>query len=263
MGYIMAEGHKPARNFDKTNENTLYWTDGVKVYFMHHEIKGADIETFEQYPGSWAKDKKHCYSGDSALKGADVQSFKVLNFTYAKDNKNVWTLGGMIKDADANTFEVCDDGRKYNGKIYEKTPSMAGGIIYDSFAPCGYGKDKNSVYYYGFEGKPKIVKNASPETFVSLNDGCYGYDSKTVFYKTYKLNKANPKTWKKLKENYYYSKDKDVIYYVNRIITEANAATFEVLEKTEELFEPPQLAKDKHNYYRNDRIITKEELEDN
>jgi hypothetical protein len=49
---------------------------------------------------------------------------------------------------------------------------MAEGIISDSFVPYGYGKDKNNVYYYGFEGKPKVVKNASPETYVSLNDGC-------------------------------------------------------------------------------------------
>jgi hypothetical protein len=258
----MVEGHKLAKEFDRTNENMLYWTDGIKVYFWHYEIKGADIETFEQYPGSWGKDKKHCYLGSSVLRGVDVQSFKVLNFTYAKDNANVWTLGGMIKDVDANTFEVCDDGRKYNGKIYEKNSSMTEGIVRDSVVPYGYGKDKNNVYYYGFEGKPKIIKNALPETFVSLNDGCYGYDSKTVFYKTYKLNKANPKTWRKLKDNYYYSKDKSIIYYLNRVITEADAETFEVIEKTVELFEPPQLAKDKNNYYENDDIITKEKFEE-
>jgi hypothetical protein len=55
-------------------------------------------------------------------------------------------------------------------------------------------KDKSNVYYYGFEGKPKVLTNASSETFVSLNDGCFGYDSRNVFYKIYKLNKADPKT---------------------------------------------------------------------
>jgi Txe/YoeB family toxin of Txe-Axe toxin-antitoxin module len=88
------------------------------------------------------------------------------------------------------------------------------------------------------------------------------YDSKTVFYKTYKLNKANPKSWKKIKENYYYSNDKNIIYYFNRIIKDADAETFEIIEKIEELFEPPQLAKDKNNYYRNDSIITKEKFEE-
>jgi hypothetical protein len=258
----MVKGHKLAKNFDETDENMLYWTDGVKVYFRHYEIKWVDIETFEQYPGCWGKDKKHCYSGSSVLRGADVRSFKVLNFTYAKDTNHVWALGGKIEGVDANTFEVCDDGRKNNGKIYEKTPEMAEGIIYDSIVPYGYGKDKSNVYYYGFEGKPKLLKNASSETFVSLNDGCFGYDLKNVFYKTYKLNKADPKTWKKFKDRYYYSRDKNIIYYLNRIIKGADAETFEVAEKTIELFEPPQLARDKNNYYRNDSIIAKEEFEE-
>jgi hypothetical protein len=43
-----------------------------------------------------------------------------------------------------------------------------------------------------------------------------------------RLNKANPKTWRKLKDNYYYSKDKSIIYYLNRVITEADAETFEL-----------------------------------
>jgi hypothetical protein len=241
--------------FDETNENGLYWTSGKKVYFRRYEIKNADMETFVQYPGYWAKDKNNCYSGHNKLKNADKESFQVLNFTYAKDKLNVWTLIGKIKDADAETFEVCDNGK------YSLGIRILQGKIYEQFVPYSFGKDKDNVYYYDTVGIPKILKNVSPNTFTSLGDGCFGYDENAVFYKFSKLKKANPKTWKLFKAGYFYSKDK-YIYYINRIIKKKKKKTFEVLEQNIELGLPFQYAKDKNNYYSNDDIITKEKYEE-
>ena len=250
------EGYKLSTEFDETIENGLYWTDGKKVYFRQYEIIGADIDSFSQYYGLWAKDKNYCYMGSGRIKDADKETFKPLNYTYTKDKLNVWTLGGKIKDADAETFEVCDSGKYSLGKQIKK------GKCYELFVPYGFGKDKNNVYHYDFSGKPNVVKNASPNTFISLEDCIFGYDENNVYYKQNKLNKANPKTWKKLKNGYFYSKDK-LIYYFNRIIKDADIETFEIIEQNVELGLPFQYAKDKNNYYNNDNIITKEEYEKN
>jgi hypothetical protein len=48
MEYIMVEGHKPAKEFDQTNENMLYWTDGIKVYFLHYEISKEAMKVYNQ-----------------------------------------------------------------------------------------------------------------------------------------------------------------------------------------------------------------------
>jgi hypothetical protein len=250
----MMDGYKLATEFDETIENGLYWTDGKKVYFRHYEIKGADIESFLQYPGYWAMDKNHCYSGSGRLRGADVKTFRVLNMTYAKDKFNVWTLIGKVEGADAETFEVCDSGKYSLGK------NIKNGKTYESFVPYGFGKDKNNVYYYDTVGKPKLLKNAISETFVSLGDGFFGYDENTVFCTYNKLNKTNPKTWKLYKTGYLYSKDK-CIYYLNRIIKDADVETFEIIEQNVEFGLPFQYAKDKNNYYNNDDIITKQQFE--
>jgi hypothetical protein len=197
-------------------------------------------------------DKNHCYSGSYRLRGVDVKTFKVLNMTYAKDKFNVWTLIGKVEGADAETFEVCDSGK------YSLRKNIKNGKMYVSFVPYGFGKDKNNVYYYDTLGKPKLLKNAIPGTFVSLGDGYFGYDENTVFCKYNKLNKANPKTWKLYKIGYLYSKDK-YIYYLTRIIKDADVETFEIIENipSEELVF--QYAKDKNNYYNNDNIITKKQ----
>ena len=221
-----------------------YWTDGQKVYYACYLVKGADIESFVQYEGGWGKDKNHCYSVGIRLKGADAKSFKILNLTYAKDNSNVWTLGGIIKDADVASFEICDSGKDSLGKMSDGKSGLR-----ENFVAQGYGKDKKNVYYYNFDGKPHIVKTACPETFISLGDCLFGYDEKCVFSNGLKLQKSDPTTWKKFKDLYHYSKDKKNIYYFNRIIKEADAETFEIIKKQEEMGLPLQLAKDKNNYY--------------
>jgi hypothetical protein len=249
------DGKKLLEKFDR---EYMYWTDGQKIFFKTVEMKGIDIETFIQYQGSWAKDKNYCYSAHARLHGADANSFTVLNYTYAKDDFNIWTVGGKIKDVDVETFVVCDRGKHSLGKSYDKNKDE----WYELFVPYGYGKDKNNVYYYDSSGKPNIVKNASPETFISLDDNYFGYDENSVFCGIKKLQKANPKTWKKIKDLYYYSKDKNIVYYFNRIIKEADFETFEVLEKDIKQGAVLQLAKDKNNYYWNDTIITKEKIEE-
>ena len=52
------KGQKMAIAFDTYDENTFYWTDGKNVFFRETLIKNADIDSFEQFLGSWAKNIK-------------------------------------------------------------------------------------------------------------------------------------------------------------------------------------------------------------
>ncbi len=257
-----------ADSFEAHNESTMYWTDGKAVYYRGSIIKNADIETFEQFPGAWGKDKNHCYSGGERLNNADPKSFTVLNFTYAKDSASVWTLVGRIAEADAATFTVCDDGRHSLGRKFERLPDKQikrlpnGEIVwYELFVPYGFGKDKNVVYYYDFKGKTNIVKKANPISFVSLNDSYFGYDENFVFCGRSSLPKADSKTWKKLMNGYYYSKDCGRVYYFNRLIAGADAETFEIITVPSVFHTPYQYAKDKNQGYNNDNAIELSELE--
>ena len=212
-----------------------YWTDGRRVFFLYREIDGADIDSFIYYPGEWATDKKYCYNCSSRLDNADRKTFEVLNEMYAKDKFNVWAEGGKVKKADAGSFVV------YNN---------------DAYPPYGYCKDKNHVYFYFVQSKLNVVRNALPETFNAINND-FGYDGKSVFWRSHKLKKADPKTWKILKNGYDYSKDK-YIYFGNRIIKKADAETFEVIEGVKKFGRLVNYAKDKYNYYLQDKIITKD-----
>lgn len=253
-------GNKLATEFIEYDQSTNYWTDDRKVYFRIYEMKGVDIESFEQFSGCWAKDKNHCYLTSTRLQNADPKTFEILNFTYAKDKSNVWTMGGRIPEADSETFEVCDNGKRSLGPQFKWSTNKQK-IWYELLVPYGFGKDKNNVYYYDYQGKTNIVKKAIPISFQSLGDDYFGYDEKSVFCGRAIIPKANPATWKKLHEDYYYSKDQNRIYYFNRLIKDADAETFEVIIVPVATGKVYQYAKDKNFGYSNDRAISHEELE--
>jgi len=255
------EENKLADRFDENNKkDTVYWTDGKKVFYWDsdHEVEGADIESFLHFHGMWAKDKINCYCYYVKIKNANTRTFQALNNAYAKDKRNVWTFRGRkIRGANTKTFEACDKGYLY----YSDEPDNERG--HEVYMPIGYGKDKNRVYFYDFGTEETfIVKNACPKTFTSLlgwdiGGRLFGYDKKNVYYRQKKLAKANPKTWKILKENYDYSKDK-YIYFKGIIIHSADVETFEVLDHPN--WYP--YAKDKNSYYNGAEIITKEKFEE-
>ena len=126
--------------FRENDPTTQYWLRDGKVLFRHYPVKGADIASFRFYLGAFAKDRKHCYCTSSKLTGGNGATFRALNYTYATDGKFVWALGGRIKEADAESFVVCDDG----------SYDLGGGTR----VPYGFGKDKDRVFYYDYDGKP-------------------------------------------------------------------------------------------------------------
>jgi hypothetical protein len=237
-----------------SNKNYPFWTDGKGVYFLVHEIKNADLDSFIIYDVDipWAKDKKTVYCQSSIFRNADKDTFEALNYSFVKDKLNVWTMNGKIDNVDIKTFVVCD-----GGKVHIKDTAIDG-KLFKIIRPMGYGKDKNNVYYYNGNDvkayKPKIVTGALPGTFVSMDDGNFGYDENSVFYRNKKLKNANSKTWGLFEAGCWYSRDKKV-YYGGDIIKEADAETFEPIGKLK------TFAKDKNNYYNADRIISKEHFE--
>lgn len=232
----------PARAFREDDPTTLYWIRGDTILYRHYPVKGAHIDSFSFYLGSFAKDRKHCYCTSTRLAGGNGATFRALNFAYATDGISVWTMGGKIKDADPESFVVCDDGVHYLGS--------------GSPAPYGFGKDKNRVFYYDFDGKPNWVRKAASASFVSLNDGHYGKDDSFVFCGVATLPKAKVDYWRKI--GGYYSKDDARVYYFSRLIRDADYDTFEVVDTSGFL----QMAKDKNRFYETDRVVSEAEFLD-
>jgi hypothetical protein len=233
---------KPVEAFANTLEGQ-YWLQNGVVRFRSRTLADADAHSFQFFLGGYAVDQKHCYCGAKKMK-ADRATFEVLNYTYTKDKENVWAMGVRIPTADAATFTVCDDGAYYY---------LSGGD------PVwhGYGKDKNGVYYYDCEGKPKLLKKADPATFVSLGDKIFGKDANHVFYYTSVLPKADPATWGVIAGAY--SRDAKRVFNCKDALPAAvDPQKFEVLLQGEAKF---RAGHDGSHYFYFDMPITKDEYD--
>ena len=233
----------PGTRYSRVRAEAKYWVrDGIVLY-GDRRITGAHLATFRFYLGGFAKDHEHCYSGGRRLRGGNGATFRALNYCYATDGESVWTLAGKVKDADAGSFEVCDDG-------YLRL------TINELRVPYGFGKDKDRVYNYDFDGTPVWVRRADAGTFVSLNDGHFGKDGGSVFFGAAALPNAKVAPWEKL--GGFYSRDDQRVYYTNRRIRDADHDTFEHVPANADYL---QLAKDRNHFYWNDRIVEAEEFE--
>lgn len=226
----------PAAMFRDRDETASYWVQGSTVCFRHQPVRGAHAASFRFFRNGFAKDHKHCYCVGRRLVGAHPDTFRPLSFTYVTDGNEVWTLGGRVKDADAASFVACDAGVNL----------LSGGVR----VPYGYGKDHQRVFYYDFNGTANWVRKASPDSFVSLNDGYFGKDSRFVFCGAAVFPKAKVASWTQL--GGYYSKDSTRIFYFDRPIPAADYDSFEVVPTDRDYI---QLAKDKNQFYNNDQVI--------
>jgi hypothetical protein len=229
----------PGHVYNESDESTWWWIgpDGKITYRKNHPLTGADIATFRFYPGGFAKDRKHCYGHWGKLPGGNSRTFSVLNYSYATDGRWVWTIGGRVEGADAASFVVLDDGTR-NGAYHERV---------------GYAKDRERVFFAHSGNQAKWVRQASPESFESLNDGRFAKDHNGVFFGSIPLPKVNPAQWRRLGGSY--SKDDTRIYYGDACITKADYESFEVL-----LTEEGAFARDKKRCYLGAEFIEPQRL---
>ncbi|WP_311329460.1 DKNYY domain-containing protein, partial [Capnocytophaga gingivalis] len=158
-----------------------------------------------------------------------------------------------------STFEVCDEGIHRTDRDRETSWEFSDGIrrVVRVEIPYGYAKDSQQVYYEDYHGKIKILAKANPATFISMNDGDFAKDDRSVYYGKSSLPKANPATWRKI--SHFYTKDDKRIYYQNKLLKEVDYDTFEVVLLTSPEGYKLPYGKDKNQYYNSGNPLSEDE----
>ncbi len=195
----IGSGEKTDWPFSRPEEPTMtkrsigwnWSTNGKRAYYnLALEVKGSDGKSFEPLSYHWARDKHSVYCFEKPMRGADRDTFEVLNEVFSKDASRVYFLGGTIKEADPATFT-----------IYPEHPADAG---------KSYARDKSHVFFQVLTiGKPKIVRDADPQTFRSLGRG-YGIDAHSVYFEGYRIKEAQRSEWRMLNGEVYSCDDRTV-----------------------------------------------------
>jgi len=197
----------------------------------------------QETPCYWT-DGKRIYYRYSPIEKANFETFVYFNGFFAKDDKHCYIVGRPLKGANPKTFEMLNECYATD---YQSVWTSGG----------RFAKDSKQVYYEDYHGKIKILAKANPATFISMNDGDFAKDDTYVFYGKTPLLKANPATWRKI--SHFYSKDDKQIYYLNKLIKEADYDTFEVVVLTSPEGYKLPYGKDKNQYYNCGNPLSEEE----
>lgn len=188
------------RHFKKI-EILIACVDGVNC----DQKRKLDPETFEvSFPYLIDKNGVYylAYNPHSSiylvlLNNADPNTFSsyfsAMYGSYGKDKNFVWFEDKILSDADAKSFKFTND----------------------------FASDNNDVFMEGL-----VVEDADPKSFKRMYE--YFTDNKNIYFRGKKVNDVDMETFKDLKN--FYAKDKNNVYYIGKILQNADPATFKVDE---------------------------------
>jgi hypothetical protein len=206
----------PKKIANDKHENYLQLKD--RLFFQEREIKGVDLESFELIEAEFSRDKHHVYYGNHVIENADGDSFKVHNEHYQSDKNGLYYDAMFINGSDSASY-------KYIDQLYSK--------------------DKNQVYYLGL-----IIKDENPNKFnKSRRDKLENHQMHFIFH--YDANHVLYAVRKNIEEiSDSFSLYEGEIYSQNSRIIDADIDTFEVMKRGDALY-----SKDKNHIYHMSKII--------
>ena len=264
-----------------------YQTKDGSVYYKDYRIRSADYKSFQTLNSVFARDKTGGYYRGNSLDSTAGASFSALNDHYAKDDATVFFCDNYLdfnlfsttrKDkisrvvgADAASFEAIEGEYNYAKDKFRAYYEGVGFAVADvaSFVPLdprfgkdnqvsyfrmtpipgsdgssfavlnrNFAKDKRAAYYYWNEGdRPlngvtsgiRAIQNALPNSFTSVGL-YYATDNSHAFYKDKLISEADPATFAQWDETEIdYARDSTRIYFQQYWIKSADRQTFSLL----------------------------------
>lgn len=167
------------------------------------------------------------------MEKADPKSFtKIqhdLNIDLGKDNKYVFKDASILEHADPFTFEQV--------KEY-------------------YWKDRNHVFLLQFGGNECVIENADPKSFQVLENYLWTKDKNNVYYKFEKLTDVNSRDFIAINEDW--GKDKAYYYYHNLRLDSLDYESAEIVNAyylSENEASSSDYIKDKNHVFFQNRIV--------
>lgn len=198
-------------------------TDSHHVYYYTEVVEGADPKTFEedQTASSVGKDKNGIYEGIHRVETNSPDAYTNIGFGYGRDEHNIYYEGRRCPDIDASTFEMTEAiWAKDKDHIIAKGKPLEGADT-ASFVTVWYSAYDNDQAWYNGEELPDI----DMETFTC--DSSWATDSLHIYHQGHLLEGVIPSEVK-MDMDYVVAKDK--VWYGDKILQDADAASFEIIE---------------------------------
>ena len=223
----------------KIIEDGMYSKDDKNVYAAVDIIKDADPQTFRKIPETnYARDKNNLYYyfGDVKNLGKiNEKDFKVLDSNLVKNGNEVYYLGEKVNIKNPDKFEVI--------KTSDNNDIL-------------YGKDDENIYVVTSAEKHgyfKVIKNADKDTFeVMEKDNRYSKDKNNIYYAGYNVVQLQDvdKNSFTIVEDEDFSYDKNNVYYAGRKLNDISSDGFKVTRLVNRRNLPINFLNDNKNIYK-------------
>ena len=223
----------------KIIEDGMYSKDDKNVYAAVDIIKDADPQTFRRIPETnYARDKNNLYYyfGDVKNLGKiNEKDFKVLDSNLVKNGNEVYYLGEKVNIKNPDKFEVI--------KTSDNNDIL-------------YGKDDENIYVVTSDEKHgyfKVIKNADKDTFeVMEKDNRYSKDKNNIYYAGYNVVQLQDvdKNSFTIVEDEDFSYDKNNVYYAGRKLNDISSDGFKVTRLVNRRNLPINFLNDNKNIYK-------------
>ncbi|MBC8086018.1 MAG: DKNYY domain-containing protein [Phycisphaerae bacterium] len=254
------------RKFAKSNRT---------AYFESSWLGDVDVATFEALTEHYAKDKHNVWYCDTHrdskeywsikryrtphIAGADAPSFRMLDEYYARDTTRVYHDGQPFSVRDINTYERLGDAHardRFTGYFMRAEIKGSDGPTFSEISGS-YSKDAKHVYYSKYDSnfgqhppveRSVMLPGADPATFQVLEHS-YASDAGQAYFNDKVITKSVA-SFRLLDRGYAIADNK--VFYDGAVLTDADAATFEVLPVVSD----SASAQDKHGKFNYAKRIT-------
>ena len=248
---------------DECVNGNIWAKDKLHVWYKNKILPGAHPETFTLLENGYAKDKEHAYFYDQLLVNVDISSFEVLTYFFAKDRNIIFSHGKEVFGVeDKKSFEIIDGwfskdstGVYFNNdtvllKLPDSDPKSFRCYDLDlsgQLSSLKYYTDKKNVYFTDTDknaGEEDFlyVFDAFTESFEVLAEKYYSKDNFNIYYKNKIIENADAASFETLGLSY--AQDRQYIYFENKRLAGADKNTFRVFKEDSDFD-----ARDAQNYY--------------
>lgn len=183
-----------------------------------YEVKG-NVVVYHSKIGSYGTRNK------KIVEEADPESFEIMDRYYGRDRKAAYYRGNRIEGSDGPSFQLLD---------------------------FPYSRDKNHIYYYWAEmsDSPDDFRilfkvRLNKQSIIFSSDGAFVYKTNEKFFP----DSVDPATFERIGETNYF-RDKINVYTFWGIVSEADSASFKVIERFKGKF-----ASDRANTYYQGELV--------
>ncbi|MGB5980578.1 MAG: DKNYY domain-containing protein [Nonlabens sp.] len=161
-----------AQNFSEIeNNDNLYGTDKINVYYEDKIIPGADPKSFKTIKKGFAIDSKRAYYNNDSIENSSPRGFEVIDYKFSKNHNNIFYKTKPLNVCSVNDFRFVStkkdnvlgrwskDGCFYYFNNY-RVPSNDYKDIVIFINSVGISRDNNHVYAFDknyFDTNTRVV----------------------------------------------------------------------------------------------------------